>query len=77
MGILKLLDGDVAQQYKGARLEYRSRYTPIVRALRELDTGPRLFTLGQRRAAPSHCRCLLAAGLVLLRFSAIVVGRLC
>lgn len=35
--LIELLDGDVAQQYKDAGLDYRPRYTPIMRALRELE----------------------------------------
>lgn len=41
--LIDLLDGDVAQQYKDAGLDYRPRYTPIVRALKELGTA----TIGQ------------------------------
>lgn len=37
--LIDLLDGDVAQQYKDAGLDYRPRYTPIVRALKELGTA--------------------------------------
>ena len=37
--LIDLLDGDVAQQYKDAGLDYRPRYTPIVRALAELGTA--------------------------------------
>ncbi len=37
--LIDLLDGDVAQQYKDAGLDYRPRYTPIVRALTALGTA--------------------------------------
>lgn len=37
--LIDLLDGDVAQQYKDAGLDYRPRYTPIMRALKQLDTA--------------------------------------
>ena len=37
--LIDLLDGDVAQQYKDAGLDYRPRYTPIVRALKQLGTA--------------------------------------
>ena len=37
--LLDLLDGDVAQQYKEVGLDYRPRYTPIVRALKVLDAA--------------------------------------
>lgn len=37
--LIDLLDGDVAQQYKDVGLDYRPRYTPIVRALTQLDTA--------------------------------------
>ncbi|MBZ2209645.1 MarR family winged helix-turn-helix transcriptional regulator [Massilia soli] len=37
--LIDLLDGDVAQQYKDAGLDYRPRYTPIVRALEALGTA--------------------------------------
>lgn len=37
--LIELLDGDVAQQYKDAGLDYRPRYTPIMRALKQLETA--------------------------------------
>lgn len=37
--LLELLDGDVAQQYKDAGLDYRPRFTPVVRALKALETA--------------------------------------
>lgn len=37
--LVELLDGDVAQQYKDAGLDYRPRYTPIMRALQKLETA--------------------------------------
>ena len=37
--LIDLLDGDVAQQYKDIGLDYRPRYTPIVRALMVLGTA--------------------------------------
>ena len=37
--LIDLLDGDVAQHYKDAGLDYRPRYTPIVRALMALGTA--------------------------------------
>lgn len=37
--LIDLLDGDVAQQYKDVGLDYRPRYTPIVRALTQLGTA--------------------------------------
>lgn len=37
--LIELLDGDVAQQYKDAGLDYRPRYTPIMRALQALETA--------------------------------------
>jgi DNA-binding MarR family transcriptional regulator len=37
--LIELLDGDVAQQYKDAGLDYRPRYTPIMRALQGLETA--------------------------------------
>lgn len=35
--LIELLDGDVAQQYKDAGLDYRPRFTPVMRALKALD----------------------------------------
>lgn len=37
--LIDLLDGEVAQQYKDVGLDYRPRYTPIVRALMQLGTA--------------------------------------
>lgn len=37
--LIDLLDGDVAQQYRDVGLDYRPRYTPIVRALMQLGTA--------------------------------------
>jgi DNA-binding MarR family transcriptional regulator len=37
--LIELLDGDVAQQYKDAGLAYRPRYTPIMRALKALESA--------------------------------------
>lgn len=45
--LIDLLDGDVAQQYKDAGLDYRPRYTPVVRVLREHDSA----SIGQIAAA--------------------------
>lgn len=36
--LLELLDGDVEKVYRAARLDYRPRFTPVMRALRDL--GP-------------------------------------
>lgn len=41
--LIELLDSDVAQQYKDAGLDYRPRYTPIMRTLKLLGTA----TIGQ------------------------------
>lgn len=40
--LLELLDGDLEQIYRDSGLDYRPRYTPIVRALRDL--GPSSLT---------------------------------
>lgn len=40
--LLELLDGDVEQVYRQAGLDYRPRYTPVMRALR--DMGPSSIT---------------------------------
>ena len=45
--LIELLDGDVAQQYKDAGLEYRPRYTPIIRVLQ----GNESASIGQIAAA--------------------------
>ncbi|MCC6070967.1 MarR family winged helix-turn-helix transcriptional regulator [Massilia sp. GCM10020059] len=37
--LIDLLDGDVAQQYKDGGLDYRPRYTPVMRALKQLETA--------------------------------------
>lgn len=37
--LIDLLDGDVAQQYKDAGLDYRPRYTPVMRALQALGAA--------------------------------------
>lgn len=37
--LIDLLDGDVVQQYKDAGLDCRPRYTPIMRALIQLDSA--------------------------------------
>lgn len=37
--LIDLLDGDVAQQYQDLGLDYRPRYTPIMRALKTLGTA--------------------------------------
>ncbi len=36
--IIELLDGAVAKSYERAGLDYRPRYTPVMRALMELET---------------------------------------
>lgn len=45
--LIDLLDGDVAQQYKDAGLDYRPRYTPVMRALQGLESA----SIGQIAAA--------------------------
>jgi DNA-binding MarR family transcriptional regulator len=38
--LIELLDGDVAQAYLDAGLDYRPRYTPVMRVLAEEKTAP-------------------------------------
>ena len=37
--LIDLLDGDVAQAYQDAGLEYRPRYTPVMRALQAMESA--------------------------------------
>ena len=56
--LIELLDGDVAQTYANAGLDYRPRFTPVMRVLQEHDTllvgrfvgRGRATTLGQSDA---------------------------
>ncbi|MCY7306720.1 MAG: hypothetical protein LH632_11335 [Rhodoferax sp.] len=38
--LIELLDGDVAQAYADAGLDYRPRYTPVMRVLQQHGSAP-------------------------------------
>lgn len=50
--LIELLDGAVEQAYRGAGLDYRPRYTPVVKALVAL--GPVSIRVISRQAGISH-----------------------
>lgn len=50
--LLELLDDDVQAVYEASKLDYRPRYTPVVRAL--LDLGPCSIRDIARRASITH-----------------------
>ena len=50
--LLDLLDGDLTRVYREAGLDYRPRYTPVVRALREL--GPSSIATLAAHAGLTH-----------------------
>src|SRR5690348_5551166 len=50
--LIELLDGAVEQAYAGLALDYRPRYTPVVRALLEL--GPASLRAISLRAGITH-----------------------
>ena len=50
--LVDILDGTVEQFYARSRLDYRPRYTPVVRAL--LDLGPSSIRAVSQRAGMTH-----------------------
>jgi DNA-binding MarR family transcriptional regulator len=50
--LLDLLDGDLTRVYREAGLDYRPRYSPVIRALREL--GPSSITALAANAGMTH-----------------------
>ena len=50
--LIELLDGGVEETYRGAGLDYRPRYTPVVRVL--LERGPASIRTISDRAGMTH-----------------------